>query len=93
MLKGMLRRVSFQLQLQRVEVRAIQHRHLAELHSFLPQLEHALRDERRLLGGIVAGHQHRPGARLARGASCLANWRALAAMAALATLRISGVLR
>ncbi len=49
----------FELQFQRVKVRAIQHDHLVQRLPFLAQLQHALRDERRLLTAIVAGHENR----------------------------------
>ena len=48
MLKGMLPSRQLELQLQRVKVRPVQHRHLVQVPPFLAQFEHALRHERRL---------------------------------------------
>jgi len=44
----------FQLQFQRVKMRAIQNGDVIQTHAFIAQLQRALRDERRLLPGIVA---------------------------------------
>ncbi len=56
----------FQLQFERVKVRAIEHRHLVQVAAFLAQFQHALRDEGRLLVGVAAGHEHRLAAGLFR---------------------------
>src|SRR5207253_10526540 len=49
----------FQLQLERVKVRAVQLRHLVQVGPFLAQRERALRDKSRLLSGPCAGDKRR----------------------------------
>ena len=55
--KGMLPLGQFELQFQRVKMRAVKHGHLVQAHAFLAQFQHALGDERGLLRGVHAGDQ------------------------------------
>ena len=61
----------FQLQFQRVKMRAIQHGDVIQAGAFVAQFQRALGDEGRLLAGVMAGHQHGFQAGLARGRQVL----------------------
>ena len=52
--KGNIAASEFELQLQRMEVRAVKHRDLIQLNALFAKVEHALRDERRLLVRVAA---------------------------------------
>ena len=52
-----------ELDLHRVVVRAVEDRDLGERDALVAQLEHALRDERRLLLHVAAGHERRAASR------------------------------
>ncbi len=60
------------LQLERVEMRAIQNGHFVQIGSFLSQLQHPLRYERSLLEPIVTHDKHRLGPFFARRCQFLA---------------------
>ena len=56
----------FELQFERVEMRTVKHSHPVQVHSFLGQFRHTLRDERGLLRGVRACDQRGLEAGLAR---------------------------
>ena len=83
----------FQLQFQRVKMRAIQHGDLVQARALLAQFQGALRDERRLLAGVVALHRGRFEAGLAGGREFLGELIHVGGDGGVGHREISGVLR
>ena len=61
----------FELQFERVKMRAVKHRHAVQFRALFAQFEHALSNERCLFGGIAAGDQDRLAAGFPRGRKSL----------------------